>query len=366
LGWPEARGMMCDIGGSSLELAHIADGKVGRRVTSPLGPLKLSSIPGGKTGLKAHINDVLDRLAAEMGTHPECLYLVGGSWRAIARLDMERRGYPLTVLHEYRMTPKRLYKTFRWIEEEDLEEVRQRLGTSSERMSLVPIAVEVLKRLIRRFKPREIAVSSYGIREGMLYEQMPPRLRRRDPLIEACYFAEAKEARFPGFGKSLFEFLTPLYRSARPAELRIIKAACLLHDVSWRAHPDYRHEVCFDNATRANLGGLTHEERVFLGLALMHRYKNNRDRSPFEHLFVLLSEEQKTRAEVLGKAMRFGAMFAADGAGKRAILKYHPIKHELHLTIEARAADLFGEVAQTRFDALAASLGAAGMVKFRH
>jgi exopolyphosphatase/guanosine-5'-triphosphate,3'-diphosphate pyrophosphatase len=52
---------------------------------------------------------------------------------------------------------------------------------------------------------------------------------------------------------------------------RLIKAACLLHDVSWRAHPDYRAEVCFDNATRANLGGLKHAERVFLGLALLHR-----------------------------------------------------------------------------------------------
>ena len=365
LGWPEARGLMCDIGGSSMELAHIADGEVGKRVTSPLGPLKLLGVKGGSKGLKRHIAAVLDPLAEEMGTKPECLYLVGGSWRVIARLDMERRGYPLTVLHEYRMTPKRLHKTFHWIDEVDLEEIRQRLGISSERMSLIPIAVEVLKRLIRRFQPREIAVSSYGIREGMLYEQMPPRLRRRDPLIEACYFAEAKDARFPGFGRALFEFLMPLYRSARKSELRIIKAACLLHDVSWRAHPDYRHEVCFDNATRANMGGLAHEERVFLGLALMHRYKNNRDRSPFDHLFDMLTEKQKTRAEALGKAMRFGAMFAADGPEKRAALRYFPKKHELHLVIEAHAANLFGEVAQTRFDALASVLGATGVVKYR-
>jgi exopolyphosphatase/guanosine-5'-triphosphate,3'-diphosphate pyrophosphatase len=62
---------------------------------------------------------------------------------------------------------------------------------------------------------------------------------------------------------------------------RLIRAACLLHDVSWRAHPDYRAEVCFDNATRANLGGLTHGERVYLGLALLHRYKSNRDNTNF-------------------------------------------------------------------------------------
>ncbi len=85
-------------------------------------------------------------------------------------------------------------------------------------------------------------------------------------------FAEAKDARLPGFGKRLYDFILPLFRNVPDARKRIIQAACLLHDVSWRAHPDYRAEVCFDNATRANLGGLKHSERIYLGLALLHRY----------------------------------------------------------------------------------------------
>ncbi|WP_300519120.1 Ppx/GppA family phosphatase [Aliiroseovarius sp.] len=363
LGWPDAKGLMCDIGGSSLELAEITGGDVGKRVTSELGPLKLAGLPGGKKGLKAEIARTVDALAEEMGTDHKRLFLVGGSWRAIARLDMERRGYPLTVLHEYRMTPKSLSQTLKWIEKADLDAVRQRTGTSSTRMALVPTAALVLKRLVRVFRPKEIAVSSYGIREGMLYEQMPDRLRKRDPLIEACYFAEKKDARNPGFGKALYAFLQPLYKSAKPAELRVVKAACLLHDVSWRAHPDYRHEVCFDNATRANLGGLTHEERVFLGVALLHRYKNSRDGSRFEELFSILADEDCARAEALGKAMRFGAMFAVDDPLGKAELKWFPKKRELHLHLRKQAADLFGEVAQARFQSLADALGAQATVK---
>ena len=135
-------------------------------------------------------------------------------------------------------------------------------------MILVPLASEVLRQLIRTFGPKEIAISSYGIREGMLYEQMPDHARKRDPLIEACRFAESKDARRPGFGRDLNRFLEPLFKGEKPANKRLIRAACLLHDVTWRAHPDYRAEVCFDNATRANLGGLTHAERIWLGLAL--------------------------------------------------------------------------------------------------
>ncbi|MCP5037329.1 MAG: Ppx/GppA family phosphatase [Rhodobacteraceae bacterium] len=358
LGWPEAKGLVCDIGGSSMELAQIADGKVGKRVTSPLGPLKLAGVPGGENGLEQYIARIIDELALEMGTDHKRLFLVGGSWRAIARLDMLRREYPLTVLHEYRMQPASLEETLNWISGEDIEVLRQKIGISPARMALVPVATIVLKALMRRFIPQETAISAYGIREGMLFEQMPARLRKRDPLIEACRFAEQKDARNPGFGKALYEFILPLYKSARAPERRIIKAACLLHDVSWRAHPDFRHEVCFDNATRANLGGLTHEERVFLGLALLHRYKNSSAGSRYKPLFAILSDDEKLRAEVLGKAMRFGAMFAINNPAGKAELGWHPKKGELHLKIHKKARNLFGEVADARFLALAQAMQA--------
>ena len=362
LGWPEAEGIVCDLGGASMELAEVADGKVGRRVSSKIGPLKLQAIPGGRKALKLHIRSVLEELANKIGSEPKRLYLVGGSWRAIARLDMERLGYPLHVLHEYRMTPKQVRATCEWIHLSNLEEVRQRTGTSAQRMALVPIAAEILVQLVSVFKPREIAVSSYGIREGMLFEQMPEKLRKRDPLIEACRFAEAKDARFPGAGRELFHFIEPIFEKMKPRLLRIVRAACLLHDVTWRAHPDYRAEVCFDNATRANLGGLTHNERIWLGLALMHRYKNSREGSHFTDLFELLPAESIAEAEAVGKAMRFGAMFSFGNPRKFASLSWQPKKKILTLKLTADGAILFGEVAQSRFDSLVRSLGATGVV----
>ena len=358
LGWPKSYGLVCDIGGSSLELAEINDGKVGNRVTSNLGPLKLRDLKGGKKGRTAHIKSVMDELQAEMGQQTNRLFLVGGSWRAIARIDMYRREYPLQVLHEYRMTARRISKTAEFIANSDLEELRQACNLSSSRMALVPIATEVLKRLISTFKPKDIAISSYGIREGMLYEQMPQKLRDRDPLIEACYFAESKDARLPGFGRTLYDFVRPLFNTAPASQHRLIKAAALLHDVSWRAHPDYRAEVCFDNATRANLGGLKHAERVFMGLALLHRYKNSRDGTRFDDLFELLDNRSKQQAEVLGKAMRLGAMLWMRDADGMAKLKWSPKKKILTLSLPKSALALFGEVAEARLSSLGTALGA--------
>ena len=363
LGWPEAEGLVCDIGGSSMELAEVRNGQVGRRVSSPLGPLKLQNIKGGQKAIRKHIAAQIAELTQIMGTDFRRLYLVGGSWRAIARLDMERRNYPLLVLHEYRMDKRAVSATGKWIKKSDPDDLRSRTGTSAARMSLVPLASEILRQLTRSFKPREIAVSSYGIREGMLYEQMPAQLRRRDPLIEACRFAESKDARIPGAGRSLNTFLAPLFKSAKPAHRRMIHAACLLHDVTWRAHPDYRAEVCFDNATRANLGGLAHSERVWLGIALLHRYKNNQKGSRYQPLFELLNKKEQHLAEVVGKAMRFGAMFAVEKPDRLAQLKWEPKKKILTLKLQHKAVDLFGEVASARFESLALALDAAPVVK---
>jgi exopolyphosphatase / guanosine-5'-triphosphate,3'-diphosphate pyrophosphatase len=362
LGWPDAKGVVCDIGGNSMELARIGDGKVGRRVSTPLGPFRLQQVADTVKKRATHIDRILKEAQAQIKSEGERIYLVGGSWRVIARLDMERRNYPLTVLHEYRMTPSGLLDTLDWIETADLAILRARTGTSPERMELVPLACEVLRALIKLLKPSEIDVSAYGIREGLLYEQMPEKLRRRDPLIEAARMAEQTQARMPGFGKKLFTFLEPLFKGNTEERLRLIKAACLLHDTTWRAHPDFRAEACFDNATRANLGGLDHPGRIFLGLALLHRYKNSRAGSRLEPMFRLLSEEDIRDAEILGKAMRFGAMFAVGDPAHAGALDWVVKKRSLELTLTETGRGLFGEVAQSRFASLALAMKATARV----
>ena len=363
LGWPGSYGLVCDIGGASMELATIANGQIGQCVTSPLGPLRLMGVEGGKKALTAYIKQVVTKLADQIGPQSDRLFLVGGSWRAIARIDMIRRGYPLHVLHEYRMSVKSARETIKFIRGTSVEHLREISGNSAARIALVPLAAEVLSRLLKVFKPRDIAISSYGIREGLLYEKMPQHIRDMDPLIEACRFSEAKDARLPGFGEVLYRFVHPLFKGEDDACKRMVHAACLLHDVSWRAHPDFRADACCDNVTRANLGGVKHSERGFLGFALLHRYKNKREGSQLENLLELIDEKDLHRAEVLGKAMRFGAMMWMQSDDHPGKFKWYPRKKLLELYLADSARPLFGEVAQARLQSLADSLGAEVQVK---
>ena len=355
LGWPDADGLVCDMGGASVELARVRGGEILGGATSPLGPLKLADM-ADQAKREKYIRKTIKALRKAVPAEAPRLFLVGGSWRAIARLDMERVGYPLKVLHGYEPPIPQLIETLAWIRAQDQQLLSNLTGTSTARLSLVPLASEVLAELIRRIAPGKVAVSAYGLREGLLYRQMPEAMRALDPLIEACRHSEETLARAPGFGDALYDWLLPLYAGRPASELRLVLAACLLHDVNWRAHPDYRAELCFESVTRANIGGIDHPERVFLGLALLNRYKAMAPAEEVERYGKLLSAERAGEAVVLGRAMRLGAMLSGSSTGVLEHAGIARVDGLLRLTLRGPAREFDGEAVERRLQGLAARL----------
>ena len=56
------------------------------------------------------------------------------------------------------------------------------------------------------------------------------------------------------------------------AQRRLRHAVCLLSDIAWRDHPDYRAEQAFARILRLPIGGIEHAERVFAAAAVAARY----------------------------------------------------------------------------------------------
>lgn len=357
---PEAHGLVCDMGGSSMELAQIGDGQVKSSNTSNLGPLQLQNFAGNETALTNEIETQLTGLIQNIEPQ-DTLYMIGGTIRAIASLDMAQKNYPLSVLNEYRLPSADLIELLHWIQSVDVDAIAATGVVSTDRLKYVHIVARVVLRLIEKVIPQHVIFSSCGIREGLLYENMPARIQRRDPLIEACQFFEESDARFKEFGTTLFSWVLPLFAADDDARKRLIWAACLLHDVTWKAHTDYRAEVSFDYVTRSNLVGLNHEERIFLAVALIHRYKNKPSVDKLDELNVLLSDADKTQAEILGRAMRLGAMLGGPDVAHMGRLK---VKGErLELLLDEQSADLMGEVVERRLQSLAKALGKTSKIR---
>ena len=103
-----------------------------------------------------------------------------------------------------------------------------------------------------------------------------------------------------------------------------------------------------------------------MGLALLHRYSNKREGTRFEHLYGLLSPELQQEAEVLGKAMRFGAMLWMQTKADFGEFRFKPKKRHLELRLSPEAEPLLGEVAQARLVSLAQSLDSTLAVRLGH
>ena len=352
---PKAHGLICDIGGASMELGFLDQGKIGRTQSSRLGPMAIQSLVADGADEAKIIEDGVRVLSADFPHDSNLIYLVGGSWRAIAVLDMLRADYPLHVLHEYEPDLNGLNQTLEQISNGDVAEMAAGTSISSRRLNLLPVAARVLQVLLAELSPKRLRFSSYGLREGVLYNQLSEVARARDPLIAAARAEESARARFPGFGDVLFDWLKPIFDVQPPETLRLIRAACLLHDVHWSSHPDYRAEMCFDAATHTNLSGLDHRGRVFLAWVLMNRYKPRGLTRTYIDVEDLISEDDKILALSVGLAIRMGAMMSSADADHMG--KLERSTHTLTIELPSKSAGLFGEVVQKRFNALASAMG---------
>jgi len=359
-GIPGADGLAGDLGGGSLELIDIKDGKLRDGVTLPIGPLRLIDMSGGSINRARKIVDeyfdkakILDKLKSRW------FYAVGGTWRNLARLHMAQNKYPLHVLHHYTMTRQQAASVadlVSGLSPSSLKDIRQ---VSRSRSDTMPYGALVLNRLLEHSKPKEVVCSVYGVREGLLYSKLPRRKMQADALLSSCWDFARRYARSPEHELELCDWTDQLFGDGRlkenPAGRRLRYAACLLADIGWRAHPDYRAERSLGMISQAAFVGVDHPGRVFLALTVFFRYEGE---GSGDGLTRLLDDDAIARAHLLSNIFRLAYILSAAMPGMlpKIGLRLGDGK-TLVLTLPRKLADLSGERVEKRFAGLAAEMG---------
>jgi len=268
-GMPDADGIMGDLGGGSLELVRISKGKAVRSLSVPLGVLRVREIRArGKTALADKVRTILSDPEWQQGSRDLPFYMVGGSWRALARVDMYAQDYPLPIFHGYEMAPERVPLLQDLLSTIDRAKLKALPSLSGGRIPTLPDAAAVLREIVSNLKSSRLVVSAYGLREGLLFQDLPHKIAVQDPLLIAARVEGDAQGRFAGHGDLIDEWIAPLFGDD-PAPLRRIRhAACLLADVGWRANPDFRAERGLETGIHGNWVGITPAERAMLGQAL--------------------------------------------------------------------------------------------------
>lgn len=360
-GIPGADGVVGDLGGGSVELVRIASDeraeRIGAATSLPLGPLRLAEFADNPRGLA----EVIRRHVASAGmlraAQGKPLYLVGGAWRAIARLHMEQAHYPLHIIHQYTVQ-RRAAEAFLEILAGMSRRSLERITTvNRKRLELVPQAAMILRELIAVGAPDKIVFSAYGLREGYAYGLLPAQ-PDVDPLIAACIGIAASQSPGRSDGDLLERWTSPVFGHPSQSSRRLHRATCWLSDIAWMEHPDYRAEQAFTRTLRMPIGALDHQARVFIASALHARYGGAPDDPIKASTRPLLDDREAADARSLGLALRLAYTLCG---GALELLREVRLSRDggtLLLELPAANGGLYqGEAVERRLAALGRALG---------
>ncbi|HTG39965.1 Ppx/GppA family phosphatase [Sphingomonas sp.] len=355
---PDADGIVGDLGGGSLELVRVQGGQVGERVSFPLGVLRIAAIrEKGKVALDRHVERALAAAGWTGRGQGLPLYMVGGSWRALARLDMYQSGYPLPVIHGYSLSPETVQRLIRTLGHLPKNKLRAIPNLSGGRVATMGDSAHLLASLIRHLGAATCTASAYGLREGLLYGALDEPTRALDPLVVAAREEGRRLGRFAEHGDLLDNWIAPLFEDEDEALARLRHAACLLADVAWLANPEFRAERGLEVALHGNWVAIDAAGRALLAQALFTCFGGGSE-AP-DPLARLAEPQALERAVRWGLAMRLGQRLSGGVAAplRQTALCLSDDAVELHTA--PGLAPLYGEAVERRHKALAGAMARA-------
>ncbi len=308
-GFREPDGVAGDLGGGSLEVVDVHGTGTGAGETFPLGGLRLEQT-AEKSLKKAQkiVADALDGSAVLPANQNKPFYAIGGTWRSLARLHMRQQGYPLHVMHHYEIAADEAAEFSRMVARRDIDFLDMIEVVSGNRRPLLPYGAVVLEQVIKLMRPSRIVMSALGLREGLLYDLLGKDERKLDPLLSAAEELAQLHSRSPRHVRELGPWTGAVFAAIgfdeTPEEARLRHAACLLADLGWRAHPEYRGEQSFNLIAHAAFIGIDHPGRAYLALANFYRHEGLIAEALSPRIRELASTRLMERARALGATLR--------------------------------------------------------------
>jgi exopolyphosphatase / guanosine-5'-triphosphate,3'-diphosphate pyrophosphatase len=316
----EPDGLAGDLGGGSLELVSIHGKRVGSGASLKLGGIALQDASGGSIKKAEKIvKEAFKPIRQFDAGQGRDFYAVGGTWRALAKLHMQSSGYPLQVMHGYAVLAAEMLEFSRMAQRVAATALPHIDQISSARRPLIAFGALLMEEIIRTAKPGRIVFSAFGVREGLLYELLSANEQQEDALLAGARELNLVRSRSPQHGEELCGWTDRLMRvlevDETEDEIRLRHAACLLSDVGWRAHPDYRAELSYNMIAHAALAGVDHPGRVYMALSVYFRHMGLSDMELPVQARSIAPSRLLERAKILGAAMRIAYIMTAAMAG---------------------------------------------------
>lgn len=355
------KGLVGDLGGSSLELVKVKKHKISKKAESFLvGPLALNSDDTfNERRIRTSIRDAFESSEVLTDNH-DSFFAVGGAWRLLAKLDMELKKYPVKVLHGYTLSESQMRKIIRFavssVEDHSVKAVIAQI--SERRTNDLPYAALVMDELLSICRIKQVTISASGLREGVLYQDQE---LDDDPLRQGIITFFDLDSIQVKFGRTLHKFTRKLMKgegklfNESSVDKRIDRASCLLADAGWRFHPDHRVSLVFDQILYCPLVAVSHKERLLMAATIAFRYQ--RDFALPMQFSDLLTNEQIQRAEIFGALMRLGHEVSRRSSTMLSMIELVKSNKQLLLRVPSSVIETLSPPVSKRLDQASALLG---------
>lgn len=357
--FPDARGIVADLGGGSLELVRVAGGTTAGATSLPLGTLRL---PEHRKGNHAQMRKSLDKVIRKAGwdlsgTAPAengALYLVGGTWRAMAVYAMAAQGHPLSDPHGFAVDAAGAEQLAAVLSTSESGALKGRERISSMRAEKLPDAAVLLQALLARLAPERVVFSSWGLREGLLYDRLPEHTRTQDPLIAGVAEFTTRRGTEPQLATLMAAWTLDAAPARQHGSERLRMAATMLALAAMQIEPNIRLPQAINWALHKRWIGIDAKGRAMLAAAIA---ANGNQLGLTAELRALASEEALEEAVRWGLALRLGRRLGAQSQrsleASRLVIEDGALVLQMARSHEA----LFGQPTEKDMKLLAGRLG---------
>ncbi len=357
--FPDAHGIVADLGGGSLELVRVRQGAADGGTTLPLGTLRLPEYrKSGRVGMKKALDKAIRAagwdLSATAPAANGALYLVGGTWRAMAVFAMTVSGHPLSDPHGFELDAETALQIADALAGSASESLRGRERISNMRADKLPDAAVLLAALLGRLNPAKVVFSSWGLREGLLYDRLPAHSRAVDPLLAGVGVFASQCGTPPTLATRMAAWTLDAAPARAHGSERLRLAATMLALASMQIEPNLRLPQAIDWALHKRWIAVDGKGRAMMAAAIAAN--GNRLTLP-PRVRALASEEALEEAIRWGLALRLARRLGAQSRRSLEVSRLVVEDGALVLRLATSHAALFGQPTEKDMKLLAGRLG---------
>jgi exopolyphosphatase/guanosine-5'-triphosphate,3'-diphosphate pyrophosphatase len=341
------RAVVMDIGGGSLELAASADGVVEHLASLPLGALRLTErfLDDGsnRKAVRALRREVRRAIRPELPVRDwrgAQLIGSGGTFTNLAGMHLARQGVQMArSVHGTSVPRVELEHILESLAEMDTEERARVQGLNPERADIIVAGLAVAAEVMARLDSRELTVSRYGIREGILLEAARVAPTIADPgeahdrsiadFAVRCHYEAPHANTVQTLALALFDALGHRI-GCRAEDRRLLADAALLHDIGYHISYERHHKHSYHLILHADLLGMSPTDQIVV--ANVARYHRGREPRKRHRNFGALGSKLRWRIRRLAAILRLADGLDRGHVGAVASVKVRWLRRAIRIT----------------------------------